>query len=208
MSSPPEPPPQHYFSADQDSPRVPREIRLVIGDDELLLASDAGVFSGDHLDPGTSVLLGVAPAPPAGSTVLDLGCGYGVIACSLARRSPECHVLAIDVNDRALELTRRNVERHGLTNVTVSRPDGVDGATLLDAIYTNPPIRIGKGPLHALLLHWLDRLAPAGTAYLVVHRHLGSDSLQRWLGEVGWTCSRLRSVRGYRVLAVRRPSAE
>jgi 16S rRNA (guanine1207-N2)-methyltransferase len=196
-------PGEHYFSASPASSRVPREIRLVVGDDELHLSTDAGVFSGDHLDPGTSVLLTSAPPPPEVGTLLDLGCGYGAIACSLARRAPAARVLAVDVNERALDLTRKNADRHGLTNVTVARPDEVSPSTRFDAIYTNPPIRIGKAALHALLAHWLARLSPGGAAYLVVHRNLGSDSLQRWLNEQGWPCDRLRSVRGYRVLAVR-----
>jgi 16S rRNA (guanine1207-N2)-methyltransferase len=71
-----------------------------------------------------------------------------------------------------------------------------------DAIYSNPPIRIGKPALHDLLERWLDRLRPAGTAYLVVHKHLGSDSLARWLAERGHPVERLRSRMGYRILAV------
>jgi 16S rRNA (guanine1207-N2)-methyltransferase len=170
------------------------------------LTTDRGVFSGDHLDPGTAVLLRRAPDPPATGTVLDIGCGYGVIACSLARRAPRATVLGVDVNLRALELTRANAQRLELSNVVVQHPDEVSPDLTFSAIYSNPPIHVGKPLLHALLLRWLPRLEPNARAYLVVHRHLGSDSLQRWLDSIGFPCERLASVRGYRVLAARQTS--
>lgn len=194
----------HYFSPTPASPSAPRDIRVVVNGDAMHLTTDRGVFSGDHLDPGTSVLLQRAPDPPASGTLLDIGCGYGVIACSLARRSPEAMVVGVDVNTRALELTRANAQRLGLSNVVEQQPDEVDPATTFAAIYSNPPIHIGKPLLHGLLLQWLPRLDPGGRAYLVVHRHLGSDSLQRWLDSVGYPCERLASVRGYRVLSAGR----
>lgn len=168
------------------------------------LTTDRGVFSDGHLDQGTAVLLRQAPAPPATGSVLDLGCGYGAVACAVARRSPGATVVAVDVNPRALELTLGNALRLGLDNVVVGRPNEVDPATMFAAIYSNPPIHVGKPQLHELLLRWLPRLEPDARAYLVVHRHLGSDSLQRWLGSVGFSCDRLASVRGYRVLAAGR----
>jgi 16S rRNA (guanine1207-N2)-methyltransferase len=170
----------------------------------MLLTTDRGVFSGDHLDAGTGVLLQRAPDPPTIGTLLDIGCGYGVIACSLARRAPDAMIIGIDVNARALELTRLNARRLGLPNVIAQQPEDVDPATRFAAIYANPPVRIGKARLHSLLLQWLPRLEPGGRAYLVVHRHLGSDSLQRWLDSVGFPCERLASVRGYRVLSAGR----
>ena len=193
---------EHYFSATPGSASNPHEIRAVLGGLEVHLASDVGVFSHGHLDPGTAILLRRAPAPPATGALLDLGCGYGPVACWLALRSPGAEVVAVDVNDRALDLTRQNAARHDLVNVVVAEPDQVDPALSFAAIYSNPPIHVGKPELHALLGRWLARLEPGGHAYLVVQKHLGSDSLQRWLAEEGWACERLTSVRGYRVLDV------
>ena len=194
----------HYFSLVPGSASAPRDIRVVVGGQAMHLTSDRGVFSGDHLDPGTAVLLRRAPDPPATGSLLDIGCGYGVIACSLARRSPGATVIGVDVNVRALELTRLNAQRLDLPNVVACQPDEVDPAATFAAIYSNPPIHVGKPLLHGLLLRWLPRLEPGGRAYFVVHRHLGSDSLQRWLGSVGFPCERLASVRGYRVLSAGR----
>ena len=168
------------------------------------LVTDRGVFAVEGVDAGTKLLLLEAPPPPdaEGTAVLDLGCGYGAIAVTVARRAPAATVWAVDVNERARELTAENASAAGAANVRVGAPDDVPDEVGFDAVYSNPPIRIGKAALHALLERWLDRLRPGGTAWLVVHKHLGSDSLARWLTERGHPVERLTSRMGYRILAV------
>ena len=166
---------------------------------DVQLRSDRGTFSPGRIDPGTRFLLESAPRPPAEGRFLDLGCGYGPIAVALALLAPAAEVLAVDVNERSRALTGDNVRLLGLGNVVVSSPDHVEPGDL-DLIWTNPPIRIGKEPLHGLLLEWLGRLAPTGSAVLVVNRHLGADSLQRWLTGQGYRTERLASKKGYRLL--------
>jgi 16S rRNA (guanine1207-N2)-methyltransferase len=191
-----------YFEPSPGVPSAPRSIRVALPDGELHLQTDRGVFAHDALDTGTRVLLLGAPPPATAGDLLDLGCGTGAIALTLARRSPAATVWAIDVNDRALELCRGNAARNGITNVRVCGPDDVPAAVRFATIWSNPPIRIGKPALHALLTRWLGRLADVGTACLVVQKHLGADSLARWLGEQGWRVSRLSSRAGYRILLV------
>jgi 16S rRNA G1207 methylase RsmC len=111
-------------------------------------------------------------------------------------------VWAVDVNARARHLTAVNAHSNGLANIQVAEPDDVPDAILFDTIWSNPPIRIGKPALHAMLDHWLARLAPGGRAVLVVQKHLGSDSLQRWLGESGHAVERIASRGGYRLLQI------
>jgi 16S rRNA (guanine1207-N2)-methyltransferase len=111
------------------------------------------------------VLLREAPPPPDRGDLLDLGSGYGPIAITLARRSPQAKVWAIDVNERALELTKANAETAGTTNVEAGLPDQVPAEVRFDAIYSNPPVRVGKQPLHELLTRWLPRLKPGAAAY-------------------------------------------
>ena len=98
--------------------------------------------------------------------------------------------------------SRANATTAGLDNVVAAAPDDVPDDIRFDACWSNPPIRIGKPALHGLLARWLDRLAPEGTAHLVVQRHLGADSLARWLDDQGWTTSRRGSRKGYRLLDV------
>jgi len=184
---------------------------VVLPDVSLELATDAGVFSPGRLDPGTRLLLEESPAPPTSGDLLDLGCGYGPVACVLAKRSPDATVWAVDVNERALELCARNARAAGLENVRCVPPGDVPLPARFAAIWSNPPVRIGKDALHALLGHWLARLGPGGSgspaasggsAYLVVGRNLGADSLHRWLAGQGWPVTRLAARSGYRLLQV------
>jgi 16S rRNA (guanine1207-N2)-methyltransferase len=193
----------HYFSPTPGVQSRPSTVRLDLPDLSLALRTDRGVFSGGRIDPGTKVLLLEAPAPPPAGDLLDLGCGYGPIALALAARSPGATVWAVDVNERALDLTRTNAEAAGLANVRVATPDAVPADVRFAAIWSNPPVRVGKAALHDLLTTWLARLAPAGHALLVVQKHLGSDSLHRWLQQQGWRVERLASRMAYRVLDVR-----
>lgn len=181
-------------------------VDVSLGDIAFTLLTDRGVFSHGHVDVGTSLLLREAPAPPAAGDLLDLGCGAGVIALALAMRSPAATIWAVDVNERARELTATNAEQNGLTNVRVAAPDEVPDHVRFAAIWSNPPIRIGKRALHDLLLRWLGRLAPGGDAVLVVQKHLGADSLRRWLVAEGFPTERIVSRAGFRLLHVERPS--
>jgi 16S rRNA (guanine1207-N2)-methyltransferase len=197
----------HYFSPDPVAPESIRTLRVPIAGREREMVTAAGVFSGDRLDVGTAVLLDAVPAPPATGELLDLGCGWGPIAASLALRSPDARVWAVDVNARALSLVERNAELLSLSNVVASTPERVPADVRFDAIWSNPPIRIGKPQLHALLESWLPRLAPGATAWLVVQKHLGADSLLRWLDERfdDFEVERAGSKKTYRIIAVTAP---
>ena len=193
---------EHYFSPRPGTPHRPGQVRVVLPDVYLELATDAGVFSPGRLDPGTRLLLDSSPVPPPAGDVLDLGCGYGPIACVLAARSPGAAVWAVDVNERALELCARNAAAAGLPNVRTLTPDDPSVPARLAGIWSNPPVRIGKPALHELLGSWLRRLEPSGSAYLVASRNLGADSLHRWLAGQGWPVTRLAARSGYRLLQV------
>jgi len=195
---------QQYFAERPAAARRPGQVHVVTADLHLELATDSGVFSPSRLDPGTRLLLETAPPPPAAGDLLDLGCGYGALALVLAARSPGARVWAVDVNTRARALCAANAERAGLANVSCTAPDDPALPRTFGLIWSNPPIRIGKTALHGLLTAWLARLEPAGCAYLVVQRHLGSDSLQRWLQTSGWQAERIAARSGYRVLRASR----
>lgn len=194
--------PDHYFSAAPSAPSRPGSVRLHTDGVDLSLATDSGVFSQGRVDRGTQVLLDHAPMPSVRGPLLDLGCGYGPIALTLATRRRRLPVWAVDLNERAVALTRANADAAGLGNVTACHPDEVPEDVVFAGIYSNPPIRSGKAALHELLLRWLPRLQRGGAAFLVVGKNLGSDSLARWLDEQGWPTSRLTSQKGFRVLQV------
>lgn len=193
---------EQYFAGHPAAAHRRGTVHVILPDLHLELATDSGVFSPRRLDPGTRLLLDVVPDPPPTGNHLDLGSGYGPLALVMAARAPAARVWAVDVNTRALDLTRSNAVRAGLANLTCALPGDPGLPRRFDAIWSNPPVRIGKTALHGLLTGWLDRLAPQAAAYLVVQRNLGSDSLQRWLAESGWTAERAAARSGYRVLKV------
>jgi 16S rRNA (guanine1207-N2)-methyltransferase len=195
----------HYFD---ERPDVASDVAIVdvaLPDVAFTMATDRGVFSHGHLDTGTSLLLRAAPPPSPTGDLLDLGCGTGAIALTLALRSPQAQVWAVDVNARALELTASNAGRNEVTTIRAVTPDDVPDGVRFATIWSNPPIRIGKQPMQRLLTHWLSRLAPGGAAVLVVQKHLGADSLQRWLGEQGHQPRRVASRAGFRLLQIDAP---
>ncbi len=192
----------HYFEESPHAAARPGTVDVILPDLHLRLATDSGVFSPGRLDPGTRVLLASVPPPPAEGDLLDLGCGYGPIALTMASRAPSATVWAVDVNRRAVELCARNAASAGLDKVRSVHVDEVPPHVRFAAIWSNPPIRIGKAALHAMLSTWLDRLEPGGEAHLVVQKHLGSDSLQRWLTAQGLPATRVTSRSAYRVLRV------
>ena len=192
----------HYFTT-PTGPEQRREVTATVWGRELTWQTASGVFSQDGLDHATAVLLKHVEPRDDSTTVLDLGCGWGPVACALASRLPEAQVWAVDVNERALALTQDNADRLALT-VHAAPPEAVPDDLRFDEIWSNPPIRVGKDALHDLLLRWLPRLSEEGVARLVVGKNLGADSLQRWLTAQGWLTERTASAKGFRVLTVRR----
>lgn len=195
---------EHYFTVSPASPVERRTITVTLAGRTVAVQTARGVFSYERTDPGTRVLLEEVPDPPADGPLLDLGCGWGPIALTLALQRPEADVYAVDVNDRALDLVRASATALGLSRVVAARPEDVPAELAFATIWSNPPVRVGKPALHEVLRTWLPRLRPGATAYLVVAKNLGSDSLQRWIvSDLGMPCERHASARGFRVLAVR-----
>lgn len=191
---------------------------MVLDGYPLQVETAPGVFSPGHVDLGTSVLLDTVGTPPAGN-VLDLGCGWGPIALTAAIRMPSAHVYAVDVNERALDLVTRNAARvasqTAIAPIEALLPDAVAPDLLFDALWSNPPIRIGKAELHALLTRWVPRVKPGGEVWLVVQKNLGADSLAAWLveqrddaGNPWGTVEKIRSSKGFRILRLTRTSAQ
>lgn len=198
---------EHYFSARPQAAQRRRSLSVELAGRRLTLDTDAGVFCPDRVDQGTAVLLRHVPQPPSTGNLLDLGCGWGPIALSLGLLSPSADVWAIDINERALELTRANAEAAGIGRLEALLPDAVPADLRFVAIWSNPPIRVGKAALHDLLLRWLPRLEGGGAAYLVVQKNLGADSLHRWLQSTlrEYATDRYASDKGFRILRTARP---
>ena len=199
----------HYFSSQPSGPEVRRPLRVTLDGTDRTLVTSGGIFSPDALDKGTVILLDEVPDPSPTGNLLDIGCGWGPVALTMALKSPKARVYAVDVNERCIALTSDNAAALGLDNVTACRPEAVDPQLRFDTIWSNPPIRIGKDELHALLLLWLPRLAPEGIAWLVVQKNLGADSLQKWIAEqlgADYSVSRHSTAKSFRILRIQRLS--
>lgn len=201
---------QHYFSSTPSGPLKRREIDVDLAGRAVSVVTAGGIFSPEGIDKGTAVLLKHVPDPAPAGHLLDIGCGWGPIALTMALRSPEAAVWAVDVNERARELCAENARRLGLDNVEVLSPDQVPAGVRFDTIWSNPPIRVGKAVLHELLVLWLPRLADDAEAWLVVQKNLGADSLLTWirsmLAAVGddFDADRPETDKGFRLLRVTR----
>ncbi len=198
---------EHYFSSTPGSELKLRTIHATLAGASREVVTASGVFSPDRIDTGTQVLLASVPAPPPGGNLLDLGCGWGPIALTLAIESPHATVWAVDVNERALDLVRANAEKMSITNLNAVSPEDVPDDVMFMTIWSNPPIRVGKHELHGLLERWLPRLEYGSDAWLVVQRNLGSDSLHRWMQASfpeDFSFVRAATNKGYRVLRARR----
>jgi 16S rRNA (guanine1207-N2)-methyltransferase len=203
----PEQTPQHYFSAQPASEFASREIEVRLAHQDFTVETAGGIFSPEHIDAGTEALLYSVPLPNPAGNLLDIGCGWGPLALTMGLEAPEAAVYAIDVNERALELTTRNAARLGLANIAATTPDALDTALTFTTIWSNPPIRVGKDELHVIMRTWLPRLVIGGEAYLVAAKHLGADSFEKWLGtEFAGThaVTREDTRKGFRVIKVTR----
>lgn len=198
---------EHYFSSTPGSELKFRTIHARLAGRDVELVTANGVFSPERIDVGTQVLLSSVPAPPPGGNLLDLGCGWGPVALTLALESPHATVWAVDVNERALDLVRANAEKMSIKNIKAVTPENVPDDIRFMTIWSNPPIRVGKHELHGMLETWLPRLDSESDAWLVVQRNLGSDSLHRWMQSTfpeDFSFVRAVTNKGYRVLRARR----
>ena len=212
----PQPIGEHYFAANPRSEGSTRELTVSIAGRDFRVTTAHGVFSGRGLDKGTEVLLRKVPPLPSvqqlgdAGVFVDVGCGWGPLALTLATERPSAQVYAVDVNTRALELTRANAAANGLSNIQVLSEDDAFatlGTNSVDVIWSNPPVRVGKAALHAMWEAWRTRLKPEGVAYLVMGRNLGSDPFLAYLNDHGWVGEKIASSKGFRVLQLRRSAS-
>jgi 16S rRNA (guanine1207-N2)-methyltransferase len=114
--------PSHYFDEAPSGEKKTKEINVSLDGREVKVTTAGSIFSPDHVDTGTKILLEHIDKAPAGGDILDLGCGWGPIALALALHSPKATIWAVDINERARQLTQLNAQNLGLSNVRALRP--------------------------------------------------------------------------------------
>ncbi|MBR0228621.1 MAG: class I SAM-dependent methyltransferase [Clostridia bacterium] len=171
---------EHYFTASPESTHRYAEAEYVYRGERLRFLTDAGVFSRGEVDFGTDVLLKALPDDMAGR-VLDLGCGWGAVGVSVGKKYPACAVTMCDVNERALELARKNALSNGVRAEAV-QSDGLERVEgPFDYILTNPPIRAGKQVIYRLFAESAGKLTEAGAFYIVIRKQQGAESAVKYL---------------------------
>ena len=190
----------HYYTRNPESESRPATCEYVYRGVHLIFQTDAGVFSRGEVDTGTDLLLNALPEEMNGD-ILDLGCGWGVIGISMARKWPDTRVTMADVNLRALDLSRENARRNGVA-VTCLESDGMTAlrGRTFDAVITNPPIRAGKQVIYRMFAEAEEALKPGGVLFLVIRKQQGAESCIRYLQTLFAQVEKISKSGGFWVL--------
>ncbi|OPZ90039.1 MAG: Ribosomal RNA large subunit methyltransferase G [Firmicutes bacterium ADurb.Bin419] len=190
---------EHYYSQTPSVSHDENRINYKLKDTELEFITDAGVFSKKRVDFGSDLLIN--SIPQIAGEILDIGCGYGVIGISLAHLSPSAKVTMIDINERAVDLTNRNIKLNSTTNAQVLQSDGFTNVTgAFDVIVSNPPIRTGKKVIYPLFEQSIKFLNDNGSIYLVIQKKQGAKSAFDKLESIYGNCEVINKDAGYWIL--------
>lgn len=192
---------RHYFIDDPGLEHRRTCLGISMFGRDFSFFTDAGVFSKGHLDAGTELLIKTAPPLPDGWRVADLGCGWGPVGVILAAMNPGARLFLTDINARAAALAADNIAANGLDNATAMECEGLSGVDgELDAVISNPPIRVGKAALYALMDEVHEKLRPGGMLMAVVGKKQGAPSMKTHLQELFGQCDVAARGSGFWIL--------
>lgn len=193
----------HYYSSQPSSESNRKKINVKLGKDDFTLLTDAGVFSKDKVDTGSKVLIEAAQNTsfPEGN-LLDLGCGYGVVGLALAKKFSKREIEMVDVNERALSLSKDNAHLNQVKNVKIYQSNIFEEIQnkKFAGIISNPPIRAGKKVVHQILSEACNHLRDGGKLQIVIQRKQGAPSAKKKMKEVFGNVERIELKKGYWVL--------
>lgn len=196
-----------YFTREPSSESRPVICQFEDRGRKYVFETDAGVFSRGEVDQGTEILL--KALPDLDGDILDLGCGWGVVGTCLKGRNPDARIVMVDVNLRALELSRKNLSRNG-ASAEVLESDGFEGIRdrTFDAVVTNPPIRAGKEKVYEMLGDAAHSLKSGGQLFVVIRKQQGAESCMRYLKTLFDEVEKIDRSAGYWVLQARERKQE
>jgi 16S rRNA (guanine1207-N2)-methyltransferase len=192
---------EHYYT---NRPTVKHDLHkaeALLRGHKLSLTTDAGVFSKKGVDYGSELLIESMDIP-LNAKVLDVGCGYGPIGLVAALLCSQGHVTMVDINERAVELSRENAKNNKINNVTIVHSDLLEQVKdqRFDVILTNPPIRAGKETVHRIFTEAYGCLVSGGTLWVVIQKKQGAPSAKAKLESVYSEVVDISKDKGYRIL--------
>ena len=196
----------HYYSPDPQSTHRPARLSYAYRGCSLSFHTDSGVFSRLEIDKGTEILLNALPYDLSGS-VLDMGCGYGVIGVSLGKAYPACRITMVDINQRAVDLARQNADENSVA-ATIFQSDGyheIPPEKTYACILQNPPIRAGKQTIYQMFAQGAARLKENGVLWLVIRKQQGAPSAMTYLQSLFHQVSAPEKKSGYWILRCSSP---
>ncbi len=189
----------HYFVNDPNLRHAQSRVQLTMDGEVYEFETDAGVFSKQHLDSGSALL--IRSAPPLAGHAVDLGCGWGPVGIILARKNPGSRLSLVDVNERAVALAARNILQNGADNAQALVSDGLSALSgPLDAVISNPPVRIGKQAMYHLFEQAHEKLRPGGFLCIVIRKAQGAPSCKQFLSELFGNCQTIARESGFHIL--------
>ena len=192
----------HYYTTDPNSISAPREISSEYRGLKIRFITDNGVFSKNEVDPGSLLLMNALPDPMTG-TLCDIGCGWGAMGVSIAKKYPLLKVTMSDVNERALQLCKKNAVLNGV-EVDILESDGMEKVEgVFDYIITNPPIRAGKLVIYRFFKEASEKLKKDGKLYIVIRKQQGAASAVKYLQTLFEFVNTIERSGGYHVLECR-----
>lgn len=167
----------HYFINDDNIESNKKIINVRYDDKNIKVYSDNGVFSKEHFDYGSRILVDNFLRNVEKGKVLDLGCGYGIIGIILSLKNT-FDVDMVDINKKAVSLTKENLELNKIENANVFESDVYSNiGEKYDYIITNPPIRAGKEVIRKFLFGGKNYLTNDGELWFVMRKDHGVKSM-------------------------------
>jgi len=194
---------EHYYTNNPTSKSEEKEIEYYIADKKIKFIVDNGVFSKNHVDIATNFMLNVLLDEDIKGKVLDVGCGYGTIGITLATFFKDLEITMIDINGRALSLSKKNVALNKLENISIIESDGLSAIKedeKFDIVVTNPPIRAGKQVIYKMYQDSYEHLKDGGVLYLVINKKHGAPSTKEYLESLFGNCEVLDKKAGFNVI--------
>ncbi len=193
---------EHYYTNNPTTESREKIINSIIANENLKFYTDNGVFSKESVDFGTKTMLESFTTDKENAKVADIGCGYGVISIFLAKKYQTFKFTMVDVNNRVLELSKKNIELNKIENevevLESSSFDNVEGN--FDIVLTNPPIRAGKKIVHKIMTDSYKHLNTQGELWVVIQKKQGMASCKKLLEDTFSMVEVVTKNKGYYIL--------